>query len=71
MDEQFIELIRKYTASDIEIIETSNLRDDLGISSLGMFSLVCEMEQVYNKKINIIELVNVKTIGQLYKIFIQ
>lgn len=69
MEEKFVEVIRKYSISDVEITEKSNFLNDLGISSLGMFSMVCELEEIYGKKINIMGLINVKNVGQLYKIF--
>ena len=69
MEEKFVEVIRKYSISDVEITEKSNFLNDLGISSLGMFSMVSELEEIYGKKINILGLINVKNVGQLYKIF--
>lgn len=69
MEEKFVEVIRKYSISDVEITEKSNFLNDLGISSLGMFSMVCELEEIYGKKINIMGLIYVKNVGQLYKIF--
>ena len=69
MEEKFINVLKKFAVSDIEITESSHFLNDLGISSLGMFSMVCELEKAYDKKINIMSLINIKTVGQLYKIF--
>ncbi len=71
MDEKFIELVKNYSVNEVEITESSGLFGDLGISSLGMFSLVCDLEAAYGVKINIIELIEVKTVGQLYKKFVR
>lgn len=69
MEDKFIDILKKYSVSDVEITKDSTFLNDLGISSLGMFSMVCELEEAYNKKINIMGLINVKKVGQLYKIF--
>lgn len=69
MEDKFVDILKKYSVSDVEITKDSTFLNDLGISSLGMFSMVCELEEAYNKKINIMGLINVKKVGQLYKIF--
>lgn len=69
MEDKFLDILKKYSVSDVEITKDSTILNDLGISSLGMFSMVCELEEAYNKKINIMGLINVKKVGQLYKIF--
>lgn len=69
MEDKFIEILKNHSISDVEITEESTFLTDLGISSLGMFSMVCELEEAYGKKINVMGLINVKKVGQLYKIF--
>ena len=66
MDKTFIEILKNNAYEGVEITAESNLFDDLGISSLGMFTVICEIESKFGKKINVMELVEVKTVKQLY-----
>ena len=66
MDKTFIEILKNNAYEGVEITPESNLFDDLGISSLGMFTVICEIESKFGKKINVMELVEVKTVKQLY-----
>ena len=69
MNEKFIEILKNNAISGVEITPESNLFNDLGISSLGMFSVVCEIEKEFNVKFNVMELVDVKTVLELYNKF--
>ena len=69
MDEKYIEILKNHAYEGVEITPNSNLFEDLGISSLGMFSVICELENVFGAKINVMELVDVKTVEQLYNKF--
>ena len=69
MNEKFIEILKNNAISGVEITPESNLFNDLGISSLGMFSVVCEIEKEFNVKFNVMELVDVKTVIELYNKF--
>ena len=71
MEEKFIEIVKNYAVSDADIQENSVLLGDLGISSLGMFSMVCDLEEAYGTKISVMSLLNVTTVGQLYKKFVK
>ncbi len=71
MEEKFIEIVKNYAVSDADIQENSGLLGDLGISSLGMFSMVCDLEEAYGTKISVMSLLNVTTVGQLYKKFVK
>lgn len=63
MEEKSIDILKKYSVSDVEITKDSIFLNDLGISSLGTFYIVCELEEAYNKKIDIMGLINVKKWG--------
>ena len=67
MDSKFLEIIKNNCVEGVLVTENSNLFDDLCVSSLGMFSLVCELEEAYDIKINVMDLVNVKTVKDLYE----
>lgn len=69
MNEKFIEILKNNAISGVEIKPESDLFNDLGISSLGMFSVVCEIEREFNVKFNVMELVDVKTVLDLYNKF--
>lgn len=42
------------------------LVNDIGLTSLDMMVVVCELERRYNKKIGIEKLKNVKTVNDLF-----
>lgn len=59
-----LEKLRSQSGLDI-IREDDHLREDLGISSLGMMMILIDLEQVLSIAIDFSRLVNVKTAGQL------
>ena len=69
MDEKFIAILQENAVEGVEIKPDSDLFDDLGISSLGMFNVIYEIENQLGVRINVMELINVKTVGQLYNKF--
>jgi acyl carrier protein len=69
MKNEFVEVIKKYAYVGAEIKEESVLHKELGISSLGMFSMISELEELYGVRFNIMDFISVKTVGQLYAKF--
>ncbi len=70
MDE-FIKIIENAVSSkDEKLIITADteLVSGLGMTSLDMMVVVCELEHKYNKKIAIDKLVKAKTIADLYSL---
>ena len=62
---EIIELIAKRVETNVEITEESRLFDDLGLSSLKMFALLCDFEQKIGKQLSIMDFVGVKTVKDL------
>lgn len=62
---EIIELIAKRVETKVEITEESRLFDDLGLSSLKMFALLCEFEEKIGKQLSIMDFVGVKTVKDL------
>ncbi len=61
------EIIKRFTAEGVEIREDSEFFNDLGLSSLEMMSLILALEEELETKINIMELVGIKTVGELVR----
>lgn len=69
--EEFINIIENTISlkdEEIKITADSELVCDLGITSLDMMMLICELEHKYNKEISIEKLIEAKTISDLYAI---
>lgn len=49
----------------VEITETSNFKDDLGVDSLDLFELVMAFEEEYKIEIPTEDLENIKTVGDI------
>lgn len=67
--EEFIKIIGKSILSiegRIVIEPEMELINDIGLTSLDMMVIVCELERRYNKKIGIEKLMNVKTVNDLF-----
>ena len=62
---EIIDVIQQHVETNVEITEDSQFFNDLGLSSLSMFSLFCELEEKTGKKINIMDFVGLKTVGEL------
>jgi acyl carrier protein len=69
MDAKFIEILKENAVEGVEIKNDSDLFEDLGISSLGMFNVIYEIENQLGVRINVMDLINVKTVKQLYDKF--
>ena len=69
MDAKFIEILKENAVEGVEIKNDSDLFEDLGISSLGMFNVIYEIENQLGVRINVMDLINVKTVEQLYDKF--
>lgn len=63
--ETLIELIKSQLDGDVVITQDTPLID-LGLSSLDMIVMTCELEHVYGLSVQIDALKNVNTVGQLY-----
>ena len=68
MQEKLYKTVRKFVSNEIELRDDMLLKDDLGLSSLNMMLLIFELETELNTKIELMDLVSVKTLGQLKKI---
>lgn len=69
--EVVIEKVNKFLIEEFEIEEElvtpdANLRDDLDIESLDFVDIAVEIEKEFNFKLNGEEMVNVRTLGDLY-----
>lgn len=69
--EEIIEKVNKFLIDEFEIEEDllvpdANLRDDLDIESLDFVDIAVEIEKEFHFKLNGEEMVNVKTLGDLY-----
>ncbi|MBO5713451.1 MAG: acyl carrier protein [Clostridia bacterium] len=67
MDSKFLEILKNNAVEGVEITLESNLFEDLGISSLGMFNVIYEIENEMGVRVNVMDLINVKTVEQLYQ----
>ena len=67
MNKKFLEILQNNAVEGVEITPDSNLFEDLGISSLGMFNVIYEIENELGVRINVMELIDVKTVEELYK----
>jgi acyl carrier protein len=69
--EDVIEKVNKFLIEEFEIEEDlivpdANLRDDLDIESLDFVDIAVEIEKEFNFKLNGEEMVNVRTLDNLY-----
>lgn len=65
MKDKIIALIRKRLKGDVEITEHSDFFNDLGLSSLDMAMLIFSLEEEINEQINVMDLLGIKTVGEL------
>ena len=65
MEDKIIALIRQRLEEDVEINENSDFFNDLGLSSLDMATLVFSMEDEIGVKINVMDLIGLKSVGEL------
>ena len=69
MDQDFIDILKKHIRNkEVEIKDDSNLLLDLGLSSLGLYLTVSELEKFYDIKIDYRLFSGVKTVKDLYTI---
>ena len=69
--EEVIEKVNRFLVDEFEIegeliVPDANLRDDLDIESLDFVDIAVEIEKEFNFKLNGEEMVNVRTLGNLY-----
>ena len=67
MDSKFLQILKNNAVEGVEITKDSLLFEDLGISSLGMFNVIFEIENEMGVRVNVMDLIEVKTVEQLYK----
>ncbi len=65
MEDKIIALIRQRLEDDVEITESSNFFNDLGLSSLDMVTLLFSIEDEIGVQINLMDLTGIKTVGEL------
>lgn len=59
------EMIRQIRNSDLLISPESNLRYELGLTSLDMMMLIVKLEEECNVNLSVDRIVNVKTVADL------
>jgi acyl carrier protein len=59
-------LIDEFELDEARIVPEANLRDDLEIESLDFVDIAVEIEKKFGFKIKGEEMINVKTLGDLY-----
>lgn len=65
MEDKIIALIRQRLEEDVAVNENSDFFNDLGLSSLDMAILFFSMEDEIGVKINVMDLIGIKTVGEL------
>ncbi|SHO52318.1 acyl carrier protein [Anaerocolumna xylanovorans] len=66
MLDRLIELLKsEIQVRDVEINEGTSLKDDLGLDSLDMMSLVAEVEDDFKVEIDETELPGIHTVGDI------
>ena len=71
MNDIFCDILRKHLNSDVAFNEESLLVADLGLSSFSMFALIVELEDAFDKKTDFDQLIRVKTVGELYGLYVE
>lgn len=71
MNDIFCDILRKHLNSDVVFNEESLLVADLGLSSFSMFALIVELEDAFDKKTDFDQLIRVKTVGELYGLYVE
>ncbi len=59
-------LIEEFEIEEERIVPDANLRDDLDIESLDFVDIAVEIEKEFNFKLNGEEMIDVKTLDNLY-----
>lgn len=63
-------LVEEFELDEKRIVPEANLRDDLEIESLDFVDIAVEIEKRFGFKIKGEEMINVKTLGDLYEYII-
>ena len=53
-NDKIIEIIKKHVPEGMEITQEMRLREDLGLTSLSMFALIFDMEQLFGHSLELI-----------------
>lgn len=68
--DEFKERVADYIGTEPEdILETTNLYEDLGVDSLGLFSLGMYLAKIYGTQKSIASLASIENVGELYELF--
>ena len=66
MSEQLKNILFEYTGiENLKIDENTNLKNDLGLNSLDLANLACEVEDEFDIEIPDIALKDIKTVGDV------
>ena len=65
MNEILLNCVKEKLKYQIEITDKLDFRNDLGFDSYEMMSIVIDIEQHFKIKLNLSELIKVKTLGEL------
>ena len=68
MLEQLKEILYENTGLDIDITNQTDLKNDLGLNSLDLANLACDVEEAFDVEIPDSELKNIKTVGDVIEL---
>lgn len=70
-EQKIMEIIAKSAETDREIRADTLLYEDLGLASVEVYVMLCELEETFGVKISAAELRNVCTAGDLCNLMIR
>lgn len=70
-EQKIMEIIAKSAETDREVREDTLLYEDLGLASVEVYVMLCELEETFGVKISAAELRNVCTAGDLCSLMIR
>ena len=65
MEDKILYLIKQRVGEDVSVTNDSEFFNDLGLSSLDMAIIILTLEDELGLKINVMDLVGIKTVGSL------
>ena len=70
-EQKIMEIIAKSAETDREVKEDTLLYEDLGLASVEVYVMLCELEEMFGVKISAAELRNVCTAGEISGLIIR
>ena len=65
MNEKILKIFKKYAGDNRELNRDDNLISDFGLDSLEYIDLIADVEDEFGIQINAIEMLKVRTVGNL------